>query len=86
MGDRSIILKHGHVLIVDEADIEFVNRHQWHPQKGKAGAFYAIRFDRVDGKQRKVYLHRVLTRAKRGQKVDHISGNGLDNRRSNLRI
>jgi HNH endonuclease len=38
----------------------------------------------VDGK--KQLLHRYLTGAKKGQRVDHKNENKLDNRRENLRI
>jgi hypothetical protein len=33
-----------------------------------------------------VYMHRVVAGASRGQEVDHINRNPLDNRRANLRI
>ena len=36
--------------------------------------------------KREVKLHRVLLDAPRGLHVDHINGNGLDNRRENLRL
>lgn len=37
-------------------------------------------------KGRTVYLHREILSAKSGQHVDHISGDGLDNRKINLRL
>jgi hypothetical protein len=38
------------------------------------------------GKHGKQLLHRLILEAKKGELCDHINGDGLDNRRCNLRI
>lgn len=35
---------------------------------------------------RYLFMHRVITSAQPGMDVDHINGNGLDNRKINLRV
>lgn len=48
---------------------------------------YAIRNASVTkGKRRFVKMHREITNAPKDKVVDHINGNTLDNRKSNLRI
>jgi hypothetical protein len=81
-----ITLSSGHTLQVDDADAAIAAGRSWQAQRGKAGTFYAAAVLVENGKQRKVYLHRLIMQAGPGQRVDHIDGNGLNNRRDNLRI
>lgn len=69
--------------MVDPADLESVCRFNWHVKPGEQTNY--AQGSAGDG-WRKIKLHRFLIGAKRGEKVDHRNGNGLDNRRCNLRL
>jgi predicted GIY-YIG superfamily endonuclease len=74
-----IPLTQGKVAIIDSEDVGRVSQHSWCiASKGYAGA-------KINGKR--VLLHRLLLKlANRSEVVDHINGNKLDNRKSNLKI
>ncbi len=84
IGAMSIPLTNGLFAIVDEEDYEGLNQHKWL----SASSLYAKRsLKRVANKPRQYeYMHKIIMGASKGQIVDHINGNPLDNRRSNLRI
>lgn len=68
----------GAVAVIDLEDAPIVSQYYWcMAGKGRPRA-------RVSG--RKVYLHRLIMRAGDGQQVDHIDGNPLNCRKSNLRF
>lgn len=82
--NRNRISKYKHLeILVDESDADFVRRFSWSPQNVN-GSIYARCRRGSNGKD--ILLHRLITGAKSGQEVDHINGDTLDNRRSNLRI
>ena len=83
---RTIPLTKGRVTLVDDDLYEYLNQWKWCYDTG-----YAARKTgkRVSGKlihQTKFWMHREVIQAKKGEYVDHINGDKLDNQRSNLRI
>lgn len=79
---KEIPLTKGHVALVDDADYAAVARHSWYA-KVKGRQVYAM--SRIGGKRGRVQsLHRFLL-GYPTQMVDHIDGDGLNNRRVNLR-
>lgn len=77
----------GKFALVDDEDFERVSQHRWHcrPCANTEYALSSIRQPQTH-KFVKVHLHRFILDAQSGQIVDHINGNGLDDRRSNLRF
>lgn len=81
-GARWIPLTQGKFALVDEADYEWLNQWNWQLSNG-----YAVRSRRIPkGKRQAIYMHRVVCNAPIGTEVDHLDSDGLNNRRSNLRI
>ena len=70
---------------IDDEDFESVSRFRWHAIKGHS-TFYAVRNGVGPNGPRSEYLHRFLLQPEGKLQVDHINGNGLDNRRCNLRL
>ena len=79
---RIIRLTKGKVSFVDNADYDLVSQFKYYPV-GNPSNQYAMRWD----KRNHYYLHwDILGKPLNGFWVDHINGNALDNRRSNLRV
>jgi hypothetical protein len=89
---KEIELTKGYKALVDDNDYDWLSQWKWHCcDKSETSPRYAARCEylgMVDGKPKNkhVSMHRVITGAKRGLEVDHINGNGIDNRRDNLRV
>jgi hypothetical protein len=81
----SLPISRGLVALVDDVDLVWLQQWTW-TAMAHDNTTYVVRYEKVDGVRRAVYLHRQLMAAPSGVEVDHRNGNGLDNRRSNLRM
>lgn len=82
----TIPLTQGKVALIDAADYERVSQYCWRLHE-RGGNFYARRAIRVASrKYRYQTLHRFLLDDPSECFIDHINHDGLDNRRSNLRL
>ncbi len=82
---RWIPLTHGKCALVDEPDAAALARLRWWAFK-RGNCWHAARTVKRNGTKRTVYMHRLLIEAPPGREVDHENGDGLDNRRSNIRL
>lgn len=80
---KLIPLTRGLFTKVDDEDFEKLAVHRWHASRHRGKNHYRPK-GYINGKG--TYLYRFLLGAKRGQYVDHINGDPLDNRKSNLRF
>jgi len=78
-------LTHGAFAEVDEADLPLISGHRWQA-KHNGRKTYAWANGKVGDKRVSLYMHRLIIGAPAGEAVDHINGDGLDNRRENLRV
>jgi len=83
---RKIPLNEGKFTIVDPQDFYRFNSFDWFAD-GKGDCFYAVRFLISETESPKIIrLHREIMNAPADLLVDHRNNDGLDNRRSNLRL
>ena len=71
--------------LIDEADYDSIRHWKWSSCR-KRHTFVVYRGVLQDGRQRRIYLSRFITQTAPALFVDHKNGDGLDNRRENLRL
>jgi len=69
--------------LVDDDVYEWASKMSWHLNGGYAEHAQSTGNGRTPLKFK---LHHLIIRRRRGKEIDHINGNRLDNRRSNLRF
>lgn len=89
-----IDLSQGYSTIVDDIDKDLAEKKWYADKHGKHNIiFYVKRQELIDNEKRNsCYMHRIILERIlgreliKGEDVDHINHNGLDNRRINLRV
>jgi len=79
---KIIQLTQGKTTIVDDEDYLIYGHLKWHVSHGRAVRRNRPAPDRVGA----IWLHREIMGNPHGVTVDHINGNPLDNRKTNLRL
>lgn len=83
---REIQLTRNQVALIDDEDFDLINQHKWFSvsprQKNYRHTWYAA--CKIQG--RHVTMHNLLLNPPKGSVADHIDHNGLNNRRTNIRI
>lgn len=79
---KQIPLTQGKVVLVDDADYEYLSQWKWN-----FNGWYAVRNSAtLFGKRKTIYMHCEIVPHPDGFQTDHIDLDRLNNQRSNLRI
>ena len=78
---KEIKLTRGYVTIIDDEYFDELNKFNWYEANG-----YAVTHKGSGENRRVVFMHNMILWSPRGLEIDHVDGNTLNNRRSNLRI
>lgn len=78
-----VSLTRGLESVIDSADVQLVTGRRWYAEQKRNRITYARSASWVGGKAKMVGLHNLIISG--AQCVDHRNGDGLDNRRANLR-
>jgi hypothetical protein len=80
-GAKFIPLIRGGFAIVDADDYEKLAKYTWYCEHN-SNTSYAVRRKN----RKRIYMHRQILNAPKGKVVDHKDSNGLNNRKSNVRL
>jgi len=82
-----VSLSRGCYATIDAEDVALVDGYNWCASSKKMRCTYALRNYHDDrGKCYTVYMHRIISGAKAKDQVDHRDHDGLNNRKSNIRV
>ncbi len=84
-GGLTRLLIYPHTVLLNSEDIEKAKQYHWmvRPLGRKKEHFYAVA---NIGKGKQILLHRLILNAAKGQYIDHVNHDTLDNRKQNIRL
>ena len=85
---KKIPLSQGLFALVDDEDYELVAGYIWYAARSNATWYASTNTENPgngNGNYRKLHMHSLILKTAKGYMPDHIDGDGLDNRRENLR-
>jgi hypothetical protein len=71
--------------VIDAADVETVSAYRWGRTRSTGKCYAISRIKLPDGRRQNVFMHRLILKPMPNSLVDHVNGDTLDNRRTNLR-
>jgi hypothetical protein len=75
-------LTKGRMALIDYEDAALIFQRKWYVMTSYDTIFYAATCE--NGKH--LFMHRFILKPPQSQIIDHINGDGLDNRRQNMRL
>ena len=82
---KYIKLTRGKVAIVNNSDFTRLNKFKWSAHFDGWNWYAKRRKPGPRSQNTTITMHQEILQCRKGREGDHINGNGLDNRRSNLR-
>jgi hypothetical protein len=83
---RKIALTQNKFALVDDEDYLSLCKHKWYAAKYPCNYYAFGKIITKNNVRLNIRMHRFILKPPPGKQVDHINGNGLDNRRCNLRV
>ena len=77
-----------YIVLIDEEDYDKFSKYTWYIAHDKSNNKYCLAPNYINGKKKKLLLHRFLMNLEHGDEriINHKDGNGLNNMKSNLEI